>query len=169
MNLDLSNIEQQQLHRAMCDIATALSDLSPVMRRLVLPALSARNYDIVVSYIGTIRNAWDQIDDLLYNESVREPDPIMTPAEAAALIEPIECPICDPESPDACNPHGIVITDEVATKRLTWWQHNGQAERLTEQLQRGVITRVEYEAAMAALNARIEGGAPATSEPGVPG
>ena len=143
MNLNLSNIEQRQLHTAMCNVATALSDLSPVMRELVLPVLSARSYDIVVSYIGTIRNAVDQIDQLLYREDVREPD--------------------------ACDPHGIVVTDEVATARLTWWQHNGKTNRLEEQLSHGLITRDEFIAAMAALNASIEGGAAAVTPAGTPG
>jgi len=81
---------------------------------------------------------------------------IMTADEAAALIEPI----AEHVEADQASPTGI-----------PWYQYNKAADRLAAQLQRGVITRDEYEAATAALNAQagMLGGAPAISDGQVPG
>lgn len=112
MNNDLSHVEQRQLHDAMTEVGQALSILTGVMRDLVMPRLSARDYDIVRAYVGTIRSAHATIDELLYNEAVREPD--LNPSVAAykASIEEAMARI------DECPPDGIerplttVVSDE---------------------------------------------------------
>jgi len=63
-----------------------------------------------------------------------------------------------------CAPHGIA--------RPAWLAHNMAAERRAAQLARGVITRDEFEAAMAALNTEYshrQGGALALTPEGTPG
>lgn len=64
-----------------------------------------------------------------------------------------------------------VEADQASPTGIPWYQYNKAVDRLTQQLQRGVITRDEYEAAAAALHiqAGFSPGAPAITEPGVPG
>jgi hypothetical protein len=162
MNLDLSNIEQRQLHVAMCSIEQALFEMTQPMRELVMPNIPARDYDVIRAYVGTIRNAYDQIDQLLYRSDVREPDPVVE-----AVVPFGERPHWAVQ--DDCKPRGIIVTDAVAQARMTWVQHTLASDRLAAQLQRGLITRVEFEAAQAALNSKIEGGAHAIVNGQVPG
>lgn len=137
-----------------------IDGLIPSIEQDFVHRIPAREFDDLRCYLGGITEAQRTIQELLHGGVV---DPSRHPANGRIR-----------EMGDEANPHGIVISDEVAQARTmdgrpTWYQHNIAADRLAAQLQRGVITRGEFEAAMAVLNSGIEGGAAAITEPGVPG
>jgi hypothetical protein len=139
---------------------TRINDLIGLIEEDFVHRIPAREFDDLRCYLGGIEEGRRTVSDLLHGGVV---DPSRHPANGRIR-----------EMSDDANPHGITITDEVAQARTidgrpTWYQHNIAADRLVAQLQRGLITRPEYDAAMAALNGQIEGGAAAITEPGVPG
>ena len=160
INYPLSDEELTAVNDRLTDIACALDDLSGEMREVYVHKLSATEFDELRAYLGTIREAQHTLCSIFYNDD-RAPAIVESkqrhPSSGRVVI------VDDDEhvEADQADPHGI-----------PWYQYNRAAERLAAQLQRGVITRDEYDAATAALNAQsgmTPGGAPAKSGPEVVG
>ena len=122
-----------------------IDGLIPAIEEDFVHRISAQEFDELRCYLGGITEAQRTITELLLGGVV---DPSRHPSNGRIR-----------EMADDANPHGIVITDEVVAARTidgkpTWYQHNIAADRLATQLGRGLITRGEYEAAMAVLNAQ---------------
>jgi len=128
---------------AVTDISVALDDMSIEYRQVLLQYLPAREHDGFVALLDIIRAANERIAEQLFPlvstvdteppvdevywaiPPYDEPKPVMTDAEAAALIEPLTwyCSDCsfdgpiDPDNhdcaddlqdaPDSAHPHGI--------------------------------------------------------------
>jgi len=143
----LDDEETEAVNDRLTNIACALDDLSAELREVYVHKLSAVEFDELRAYLGTIREAQRTICEVLYGDDRPPADTSRHPSNGREMTG------------DDANPHGITITDEVVQARTvdgrpTWYQHNIAADRLATQLGRGLITRGEYEAAMAVLNAQ---------------
>lgn len=75
MNTDLSTTERCQLLRALLDIETAVGGILDAINN-VRPLIDDQQHNELRAPLGTIRDASWRIDQLLFNETVREPDPV---------------------------------------------------------------------------------------------